>query len=115
MPSAEWKSKNPDKLRAYRRDWYARNRAASIEKAAVRRKILQGWLKEYKSALSCEKCGERHWACLEFHHRDPSEKDVEIARMAFDKGWGIGRMMAEINKCAVLCANCHRKEHHPLV
>lgn len=50
-------------------------------------------------------------ACLEFHHKDPSKKEVTLSR-AVNNGWSIERMEKEIAKCVVLCANCHRKLHY---
>jgi hypothetical protein len=47
---------------------------------------------------------------LEFHHRNPAEKDEDIAR-AVQAGWALERLQAEVAKCVVLCANCHRKLH----
>ena len=56
------------------------------------------------------KCGEDHIACLDFHHQNPEEKEHNIAWMlAF--GFSKEAILAEIDKCIVLCSNCHRKEH----
>jgi hypothetical protein len=57
----------------------------------------------------CTRCGYNRcpWA-LQFHHKDPSEKDFQIAaksRQAWDK------VKAEVLKCELLCANCHAEEH----
>ncbi len=72
-----------------------------------RRHSLQKWLRKYKSSLSCE-CGENHPACLDFHHRDPSTK-LDIVGNLTRRGFSIQRILEEIQKCDVLCANCHRK------
>ncbi len=66
------------------------------------------YLRSYKETHSCEMCGESRAVCLDFHHRDRSEKRFELARapeMAFF------RVLAEVRKCMVLCANCHRVLH----
>ena len=76
----------------------------------ARRDNLREWLDSYKSELSCEECGENHPACLEFHHVDPDTKVDHISRMIRDR-CNIDQLKAEIAKCKVLCANCHRKEH----
>ena len=115
MPSKEWREANPEKMRQYRREWYRRNKKHAVAKSVKRRKELQKWLKEYKATLSCMNCGEDHPACIVFHHRDPSKKDATIAHIVYQKGWGRKRIMEEINKCDVLCANCHRKEHARLI
>ena len=46
---------------------------------------------------------------LDFHHVDPSQKEFTIIdgyRNSDDK------LIAEIEKCVCLCANCHREFHH---
>lgn len=68
------------------------------------------WLMEYKSTLKCINCDEDFIGCLEFHHNDPAQKDFTISRMVMD-GWGKERILEEIEKCDILCANCHRKWH----
>lgn len=56
----------------------------------------------------CQKCGERHLACLDFHHRAGTIKLGSVGKA----GWcGIKRLKEEIAKCDVLCSNCHRKHH----
>ena len=59
----------------------------------------------------CTKCNENHPACLDFHHRDSSEKEYTIAYLTGNTG-SIKRIIQEIEKCDVLCANCHRKLHY---
>jgi hypothetical protein len=115
MASEEWKRDNADKMREYRRTWYERNKVSERKKAAARskqrRKETYAWLREFKRSLCCNRCPETDWRCLEFHHLDPSEKDFVIATAA--KSWGKNRILKEMKKCEVLCANCHRKHHIP--
>lgn len=110
MPSGEWSRRNPEKVKATRKRWYDSNKGKVKEKTAARARRIAAWILEYKSSLSCEKCGESHVAAIDFHHRDPSEKVTEITDCP-SRGWGIKRILTEISKCAVLCANCHRKLH----
>lgn len=64
---------------------------------------------EYKSKLYCVRCNETHPACLDFHHTN-TNKFKGVAEMAASTyKWEI--ILNEIQKCIVLCANCHRKEH----
>lgn len=64
---------------------------------------------DYKGG-ECERCGySAHNCALDFHHDDPSEKDFGIAyqrRTRFDE-----KIMAELDKCSLLCSNCHREKH----
>lgn len=65
---------------------------------------------ELKSNLCCVRCGENDPCCLEFHHRNPEEKDDEVSRLVHDSAsWE--RIFNEIEKCDVFCSNCHRKHH----
>lgn len=110
MATKEWKEKNIDKLREYRRRWYDNN-ADHAKAEVVRRKIeMRRWLIELKSTLKCNKCGEKRIGCLQFHHTDPSKKEINIAAM-IGNGWSKKRMIEEIAKCEVLCANCHMDLH----
>lgn len=57
----------------------------------------------------CNRCGyDKHDAALEFHHKDPNEKEFIISNVA-NKRWEV--IKVELNKCELLCANCHRIEH----
>lgn len=105
--------KNLDSIRKSRREWYERNQTHAKEQVKRRKQETYEWLKEYKSTLSCETCGEDHPACLDFHHRDPNEKEIPMAK-AVASGWGRERILKEIEKCAILCSNCHRKLHFEL-
>ena len=105
MPTA-----NIEKLRKYRRDWYARNKEHAKAKVAQREREMRKWLDDYKATLHCASCPEDHPACLDFHHRDGATKDDSIANL-MQHGCGRKRILAEIAKCDVLCANCHRKLH----
>lgn len=65
---------------------------------------------EWKKTLSCSICGNSDYRVLEFHHRNPSEKEYSISNM-IDSGIGKEKLNNEISKCDVLCANCHRIKH----
>lgn len=85
--------------------------AAKHKQAVSRnRKNIQAWLRSYKERLKCARCGESHPACLHFHHTDPNEKEVTLS-LAARNGWSKAKILGEIIKCEVLCANCHAKHH----
>ncbi len=52
-------------------------------------------------------CGESDPACLQFDHNDPSTKSYNIGDQSNRKSWD--NLKLEIDKCTVLCANCHAK------
>ena len=64
---------------------------------------------EYKGGR-CQVCGyERCIEALEFHHLDPTQKDFGISHRGYTRSWE--KVKEEINKCILLCANCHREFH----
>ncbi len=58
----------------------------------------------------CFICKESEHCVLDFHHLDPSTKEQNIADYA-SKGYSPKRIALEIEKCIILCSNCHRKVH----
>lgn len=71
----------------------------------------QNDIEELKSELSCAKCGDNRGYVLDFHHLDPEEKDVAVSRM-ISNNYSLDKIKKEIDKCVVLCSNCHREFHH---
>ena len=65
------------------------------------------WYKDFKKEQRCAKCGNDDHRVLEFDHIDRSTKSFNIGDIA-SKGYSIKRLQEEIDKCEVLCANCHR-------
>jgi hypothetical protein len=61
----------------------------------------------------CEKCGyDKNLRALEFHHKDPSLKSFGISYTSIaSKSWT--KILKEVEKCELLCANCHREHHSP--
>jgi len=109
MATKKWLEENDDKVRTYRRLWYKNNKEKQLLRQKVRRQKIKKWFHEYKNSLKCSKCDEDHWSCIEFHHRNPSEKEHCIGQMI--GSWSIERIQSEIEKCDIICANCHRKIH----
>lgn len=64
---------------------------------------------EYKGG-KCERCGYNkcEWA-LDFHHKNANEKEFSISRYS-TLSWD--RIKKELDKCIMVCANCHREIHH---
>ncbi len=105
-----WRVRNRDRFNASWRKWYRANAARKREWQERRRRELREWWSELKATKSCERCGERAPECLHFHHLDPSTKEFDLGDAAAH-GRSKERILAEIAKCAVLCANCHLKLH----
>jgi 5-methylcytosine-specific restriction endonuclease McrA len=59
---------------------------------------------------SCRGCGLQDPVdALEFHHRDPATKEFAVSVDGIPRSWA--RVKAEVAKCVLLCANCHRETH----
>ena len=59
----------------------------------------------------CIRCDyDKNIKALEFHHRSETEKKFEIAN-SIKRKWKWERVEEELNKCDLLCANCHREVH----
>lgn len=60
----------------------------------------------------CKRCGyNKCIGALECHHRDPNQKDIALSNaklVSFDK------IKSELDKCDLLCANCHREAHYEM-
>lgn len=56
----------------------------------------------------CTECPEMDPACLEFHHRVPANKSGTVSNMMAGP---TNALLVELDKCDVLCANCHAKHH----
>lgn len=57
----------------------------------------------------CMDCGyDRYYGALDFHHRDPADKDPSFANL---RGWSWERIEKEIAKCDLVCRNCHAERH----
>ncbi|HET6315692.1 MAG TPA: hypothetical protein VFG86_04485 [Chloroflexota bacterium] len=98
--------------RAYVRDHYWRNKQYYIDKATIGKarylERVQRNVLEYLALHPCVDCGQADPALLEFDHIDRSAKEAAVGEMIRRRlGWRIIR--AEIEKCLVRCANCHRR------
>lgn len=65
---------------------------------------------EYKGG-KCSRCNyDKCKEALEFHHTEPSHKDFGIAQKGATRSWE--RVKVELDKCILVCANCHREIHN---
>lgn len=100
-----------DCSRAYIRDHYARNQGYYVEKGIRRNKRVlvqqRELIRAYLVAHPCVDCGEARIPCLEFDHVRGT-KFKAIGDMVGDYPWAT--IEAEIAKCEVRCANCHRRK-----
>ena len=94
---------------AYGRAHYMANRQLYIDRARRRKRTVCeeriAYLIEFLSSHPCVDCGETDPMVLEFDH--VTEKTFTIGEGFRDRNWE--SVLAEIEKCEVVCANCHRR------
>lgn len=86
------------------------DRKAYLKKAvSERRRKLREMALEYGGG-KCQKCGYKRCArALSFHHKDPTEKDFGLSARGLTRSWE--KIKKELDKCILLCANCHMETH----
>jgi hypothetical protein len=100
--------------REYNKQWHAKHAKRRSAEQYRRNMIIAKWFyEEIKPRYPCEHCGESDPIVIDFHHKDRSAKRSEVAQMA-RQGFSRATVLAEIEKCQALCANCHRREEHRL-
>lgn len=74
-----------------------------------RRKEIKKKAIEYKGG-KCQLCGyDKYEGAMDFHHLDPNKKDFAISAKGITRAWE--KVKEELDKCVLLCANCHRETH----
>lgn len=95
----------------YAARWYAKNADLHKKRAAATRVralgIAREWVFRYLLTHPCVDCGERDPVVLEFDHVRGDKKYI-VSRMVID-GYGLENIGAEVEKCEVRCASCHRR------
>lgn len=100
-------------------DFYSRKRGSSTNttswcKACLNSLTLERQRKRKKQAIEykggkCELCGySKCEGALEFHHSDPATKEFSLSAGKFTS---FSKFKKELDKCVLLCANCHREQH----
>jgi len=86
------------------------DRADYLKKAvAERRRKLRLQAIEYGGGR-CQLCGYRRCKrALSFHHKDPNKKDFGLSAHGLTRSWE--KMKPELDKCILVCANCHMEIH----
>lgn len=90
----------------YKRDDHYKTRVklAADKNRLAKRQQLSEILKS-----GCVNCGESDPIVLEFDHIDPATKFMEVGNM-MQSGYAWNKVLEEISKCQILCANCHRRK-----
>lgn len=100
---------NPETRRAYAAQHYQKNKALYQARARVNRKKQQqardAYLRDLKGSTPCADCGQQYpYYVMDFDHL--RDKVDSVARMK--RGVCLERIIAEAEKCEIVCSNCHR-------
>ena len=101
--------KNKEDQRDFAKKHYLENKASykiNREKTRARNKKF---LLDYKENKVCGDCGFDNPIALEFHHL--KDKKYNVAQLV-SQGVSLKTFQQEIDKCILICANCHRIRHH---
>lgn len=129
IKAREYRAANRDRIRELQKKWVRRNKGKQaaiharyrethreeINKRYRKRSFvlwanIEQWISEHGNG--CIECGETDRLVLVFHHRNPAVKKYNVTGMASQK-WET--ILKEIEKCDLLCRNCHAKRHFELV
>src|SRR3989338_597011 len=92
--------------KVYRR-WKCRDCYQGTKRALIARHYA--WLSDFKRKKGCSMCWVKDPRVLDFHHKNKGDKMFGIG--GFRREVGFQKLVEEIKKCDVVCANCHRILH----
>jgi hypothetical protein len=95
----------------YFKQHYQNNKQYYVDKAAEQTKKFLDKIeivKQERLKNGCSVCGMYHPAVMDFHHLDPNKKEFTIAK---SRTKSESKFLEELDKCVVLCSNCHRILH----
>jgi hypothetical protein len=98
--------------------YHSLNRARDNRRIKERRKRIAEDIKKYikfvKGSTPCDRCGNYFpYYVMNFHHIKGSKRG-DVSRMSDARGWRV--ILEEIEKCEILCGNCHAiREHEAMV
>ncbi|OGY64822.1 MAG: hypothetical protein A3A04_01765 [Candidatus Harrisonbacteria bacterium RIFCSPLOWO2_01_FULL_40_28] len=86
---------------------YADRREELIKAVAKRRRKIKLLAIEYKGG-KCQSCGyDKYPGALDLHHLNPDNKEFAIGDKGYTRSWE--KVRNELDKCVLVCANCHRE------
>ena len=100
----------------YHKKHYQENKSIYIRNTKVRNKKYKSnnklYINEYKENKCCKFCTENTPVCLDFHHIN--DKKFNVSKMK-NGSYSIKSIQKEIDKCILICSNCHRKLHAGII
>ena len=108
----EWRDDRKEGKRAYDKQWRKDNYEKIRQYERMRLEQKRKLIADYKLTHGCAICGYNKCSkALDFHHEN-NDKDFAIAS---NLTIGVEKLLAEMEKCTVLCSNCHRELHDELL
>ena len=95
--------------RKYNKEYGKANRSTIVSRNKRIRRQRKMDAVVYKGGKCVDCKGEFHPAAFDFHHLDPATKDVGVKQLLT---YTPERLYKELDKCVLLCSNCHRIRHH---
>ena len=96
----------------YGRKHYENNKEYYIAKAEVRRKAAHSFVRNLKHNQPCMDCRVAYpFYVMQYDHRPGEKKSASIGHIG-QKGWSQKRILEELAKCDLVCANCHMDRTH---
>lgn len=86
-------------------------------KQCFNQRCIKRWVQRKINAINykgsfCVRCKlhlqDTHYSVFEFHHKDPNQKDYDWNKLRLKS---LTTIKKELDKCDLLCANCHRIVH----
>lgn len=106
--SHRYYGENKEKILARQKEYYEKNKSHKIRVKRERIIEIRLQLNSLKESQPCDDCGLHYPSvCMDFDHRDPKQKVIGIAQ-AVNRGWSWEKLQTEIDKCDLVCSNCHR-------
>lgn len=98
-------------MSVYDPDYFQKTKDKYLKRHKKNKQRLKEMVDKLKE-LPCTDCGQTFpTECMDFDHRDPEEKSDNVGTMV-SNGQGTQRILDEIKKCDLVCANCHRIRTH---
>lgn len=92
---------------------YSDNPEYHKRRVAQKRRDIKAQAIAYKGG-KCEVCGyNKSVRALSFHHKNREDKEFGVARRGYTRSWT--RVKAELDKCVLLCANCHMEVEEGII
>lgn len=97
-------------MKLYRIEHYRSNKKPYMARAKANKASERQFIIDYKAGKPCMDCGIAypHYV-MQFDHRDSAGKSFTIGRL---RAGSRKRLLAEIEKCDLVCANCHFEREH---